>query len=131
MRKAALLFTTLFLLLACTGGYQKAEDAPDAAREFIRASLDGDYRRADFYLMRDSLNLLLFETQQKDYRNLSALQKENYRESSIRPLQIERVNDSLVNYTYYQSSNPKDTTVLRVVRQKGEWLIDLKSVVKM
>jgi hypothetical protein len=34
--------------------YSKAEDAQDAGREFIRASLDGNYDKAKFYLLKDS-----------------------------------------------------------------------------
>ncbi len=52
------LFIALLVLTvaACTGrkSYKKAEDAQDAAREFIRASLDGDYDKAEFYLFSDS-----------------------------------------------------------------------------
>jgi hypothetical protein len=46
------------------GGYKKAEDAQDAGTQFIRASLDGDYDKAAFYLLKDTTNLMLFEKQQ-------------------------------------------------------------------
>lgn len=110
---------------------QKAEDAQDAGRQFIRASLDGDYKKAGFFLLKDTTNLILFEKQQANYQQMSDGQKSRYRTATIRPVSITSENDSTTLYKYYQTSNPADTTLLRIVRQNGEWLVDLKSVIKM
>jgi hypothetical protein len=104
-----------------------AENAQDAGREFIRASLDGDYAKARSYLLKDSTNLFLIRQQQVNYEQMTAREKRNYRESAIRPIQILPENDSITLYRYYQTSNPKDTTTLRIVKHNGEWLVDLKS----
>lgn len=123
----------LFLLLAACSGensYRKAENSTDAAREFIRASLDGNYRKAAFYMLTDSTNDMLLDAQQRNYHALSPEEKESYREASIRPLEIRQINDSTASFKYYHSSNIKDTTTLRVVRLNGEWLVDLKSIIK-
>lgn len=111
--------------------YKKAEDAQDAGRLFIRASLDGDYNKAAFYLLRDSTNQLLFEKQQMNYGQLSSKEKSSYKNASIRPVAITPENDSTVLYKYYHTSNPSDTTTLRIIRHNGDWLVDLKSVIKM
>jgi hypothetical protein len=42
---------------------KKATSAQEAGTEFIRASLDGDYRKAEFYLLKDDANQRLFEKQ--------------------------------------------------------------------
>ncbi len=81
--------------------------------------------------MQDSVNLPLFDRQELNYKHLSDKEKSGNRESTIRPLEIKPLNDSVTNYTYYHTSNPKDTTTLRIVRIHGEWLVDLKSVIKM
>ena len=63
-----------FLAIAgCTagGGYEKAENAQDAGREFIRATLDGDHQKARFYLLQDTTNMLLIEKQQQNYNHSS------------------------------------------------------------
>jgi hypothetical protein len=51
----------VFILVACNSdnAYKKAENAQDAGREFIRASLDGNYEKAEYYLLQDSTNRLL------------------------------------------------------------------------
>jgi hypothetical protein len=112
------------------GGYEKAENALDAGREFIRGTLDGDHQKARFYLLQDTTNLLLIDKQQRNYQQLSREEKRKHRESSIHPLSIQKVNDSVTNYTYFNSYNPKDTTMIRIVKTKGDWLVDLKSILK-
>lgn len=125
------------LLIAALAGCQqteeskKAEDAQDAGRQFIRASLDGDYKKAEVFLLKDTTNLMLFEKQQANYKSLNDAQKSKYKDATIRPVSITSQNDSITLYKYYHTSNPNDTTVLRVVRRNGEWLVDLKSVIKL
>jgi hypothetical protein len=120
----------LFILFAaCAGGsYEKAENAQDAGREFIRATLDGDHKKAKFYMLKDTTNLLLIDRQQQNYNHLSMEEKRQHRESNIRPLNIKKVNDSVTSYQYYTTYNPKDTTTISIVKSNGDWLVDLKSI---
>jgi hypothetical protein len=104
-----------------------AQDAEEAGTRFIRASLDGDYAKARFYLLKDSTNLFLIKQQQSNYEQMGAGEKRDFRESSIRPIQILKENDSVTLYRYYYTANPKDTTSLRIKKQNGKWLVDLKS----
>ncbi len=121
---------TIFLLLfaiACNyeSQYKKAEDAQDAGREFIRASLDGDYYKAKFYMMEDSTNKFLLERWKSEYDNFSADEKAKYKDAEIVVLNINRESDSVTSYKYFNSYK-KDTTTVKVLRIKGEWLVDLK-----
>jgi hypothetical protein len=133
MKINTFLIVALLFIAACnnTASYTKAENATDAGREFVRAVLDGDYAKASYYLLRDSTNELLFEQQQTNYQLLSKEEKAAYKESSIRPVELKPENDSTTIFRYYHSANPRDTTPLRIVRRNGEWLVDLKSVIKM
>jgi hypothetical protein len=118
------------LLTACTnnGKYTKAEDAQDAGREFIRASLDGDLNKAKFYLLKDSANLYLLEKWKTDlYDKLKSEERRSYREASILPVRIANENDSTVIYVF-TNSYKKDTTSIRIIRQNKEWLVDLKNI---
>jgi hypothetical protein len=120
---------TLLLLTACSGShsYKKAEDAQDAGREFIRASLDGDYDKASFYLYSDTTNEMLLAKWKKDYDMLGHEEQKKYRDADILPINIQAVNDSITSYTY-ANTYKKDTTTIRVVRVKGDWLVDLKEI---
>lgn len=108
--------------------YAHATDAQDAGREFIRASLDGDMQKANFFMLRDSANDYVFDMWRKQYQQLSAEEKRAYREAQIRPVHIEKQNDSVVNYVYSNSYKPKDTTSIKIVRTGDYWYIDLKDI---
>ncbi|QEC42752.1 hypothetical protein [Pseudobacter ginsenosidimutans] len=131
MMKYLLLPVLALICWSCNqqDSYTKATDAQDAGREFIRASLDGDLKKAKFYLLKDSANLDLLDTwKRKHYDQLSSEDRRQYRDAQIRPVTIEPVNDSLVNYVYTNSFKEKDTTVLAVVKVNDEWLVDFKQV---
>ena len=117
-------------LYACSGedSYKKATDAQDAGREFIRASLDGNMKKASFYLLRDSVNDYFFNKWRDQYNKLSPEEKKLYQDAQIRPIQIENVNDSTVNYVFTNSYKQNDTTQIKVIRHSGEWLVDLKEI---
>lgn len=110
--------------------YKKAEDAQDAGREFIRASLDGNYEKARFYLFNDTTNtnVMLLDKWKKDYNQRSVEDKVNYKDASIIAIKVEPVNDSTVSFVYTNTFEPKDTTTIKIVKVSGEWLVDLKDI---
>ena len=112
-------FFIVLLVVSCTdeNKYTHAGDAQDAGTQFIRASLDGDYAKARFYLLKDSTNLLLIKKQQINYEQLSADKKRSNREAAIRPIEIKNENDSTTLYKYYHTSNTKDTTTIRIKKE--------------
>jgi hypothetical protein len=116
-------------VIACHEGktFKKAEDAQDAGRQFIRASLDGDYEKARFYLLNDSVNLLLISKWQEGFDKMDRDTRQQYREASILPISIQALNDSVTSYTYSNSFR-KDTTTVHIVHVNGEWLVDLKEI---
>lgn len=117
------------MAIACSdGSYSKAEDAQDAGRQFIRASLDGDYKKARFFMLKDDDNIRFLDKSHSDYNHLDKEARQLYRDAVIRPVNIEKVNDSLTRYSYYHTSNPSDTVTLNVLRYNDEWLVDLKSM---
>lgn len=126
----------IFLLVLCAlascnnnGEYKKAEDAQEAAREFIRASLDGNYEKASFYLYKDSagVNEMLLNKWRGDYNKWNQEDKVGHKEANIIVISTESVNDSTLNYVF-SNSYKKDTTTIKVVKAKGDWLIDLKDI---
>lgn len=118
-----------FVIYGCSGdSYQKAEDGQDAGREFIRASLDGNMEKASFYLLRDSVNDYVFNKWRQQYNNLSNEEKRQYRNAQIRPISIQKENDSTLSYVFTNSYKQQDTTVLKVVKSNGEWLVDMKDI---
>lgn len=131
MHKTFLLLTVI-LFTSCNNkaGYQKAEDAEDAGREFIRASLDGNYDKAYYYMYKDSTNTnkMILDKWRKDYSMLKQQDKVNYKEANIIAVNIDAVNDSTVNYVYTNTFEIKDTTIIKIIRVNDDWLIDLKDI---
>jgi hypothetical protein len=131
MKKISLLVITV-AIFSCNNetSFKKAEDAQDAGREFIRASLDGNYDKARFYLYSDSTNDFLFTRWKRDYDELSSDEKSKYKNSDIVVLNINKENDSVSTFKYFNSYK-KDTTTVKILRIKNEWLVDLKEFMKI
>jgi Flp pilus assembly protein TadD len=130
----SLLLAALIVFLAACGdphSFKKAENAQDAGREFIRASLDGNYEKASFYLYLDSSqqNKMMLDKWKRDYERLPDDERGKYKEADILPINIRNSSDSVTFYTY-ANSYKKDTTTIRIVRVDGEWLVDLKEIIK-
>ncbi len=126
-----LLFAGFAISCGNPDSYKKADDALDAASEFVRASLDGNYDKALFYLYKDSgdVNTMMLSKWKSDYDKLPQEDKVGKKEANIIVITTEKLNDSTLNYVY-SNSFKKDTTTLRIVRTNGEWLVDLKDIVK-
>jgi hypothetical protein len=120
------LFTAVLLLITgCTEpeGFKKPEDALDAAREFVRAVLDGDYKRAELYVLPEEDDIRLFN-RYKDYmKKQPDKERLGLKSSSILVNKVEQLNDSvsIVNYSNSFSKKPMD---IRVIRKDGEWWVD-------
>lgn len=135
MKNTTILVLAVVLMTSCGNNNSDKIVAPangfEAGREFVRAALDGDYRKAKDYLLADSINNQLIEQQEANYLKLEENVKYSYKTSSIRPVSITNPFDSVTIFRYYHSANPSDTTALRMLLKNGIWKVDLKSVIKM
>jgi hypothetical protein len=131
--KNSLLFAFILLILfSCTEGDKKKEEAPmpengmDAARKFLRAALDGDYKTVRSYSVNDSTNKQLLDISEWKYKNdVSPSDKNAYKSASIRFLKESHpVNDS-VTIVHYSNSFKNYHDSLKVIRTGNKWLIDL------
>lgn len=131
MKWTWILIASLFIF-SCENNetFVKAEDAEDAGREFIRASLDGNYDKAKFYLYKDSadFNIRLLDKWKASYDALNNDEKKGFKSASIMPIEIAPSEDSVFyTYTYYNSYK-KDTTTIRVLKANEDWLVDLRDL---
>lgn len=128
-RLFVLSFLSLFLFCACNNNSTEiptSENDVDAARNFIRSALDGDYAKAKNFMLTDSLNTQLLNTFEDNYqKNMAADDKRGYRESSIRMPDVRKINDS-ASVVFYSNSYKNTSDSLKVVRVNGQWLVDFK-----
>ena len=123
----------LFLFLsACNSSDKPAEEEAkpenemDAAGKFIRAALDGDYKKAKSFLLNDTTNKQMIEIYENNYNNkLTPEDKRAYKTASIRFLkETHKVNDS-VTIVHYSNSYKNIGDSLKIIRMNGQWFIDL------
>jgi len=122
-------FFLLLLFYSCnnkdTKTPAKSENDIDAAREFIRSALDGKFEQAKTYLLKDSSNMQYMDVAERSYEKIDPDTKNGYRSSSINIHNVTPVNDSTTIVIFSNSlKNDKDT--LRIIKTKGQWLVDLK-----
>jgi hypothetical protein len=127
--KTLLLFI-LVLLTACGGrqkDYRPAENALDAGREFINACLQGDFSRAAFFMLPGSGNEQKLKEIERGYREKDKEGRQQYRQASIN---INEVSEIAADTTVIKYSNSFDKIpeTIRVVRQNGNWLVDMITV---
>lgn len=120
----------LLLIAACNSNKktspQVSENNIDAVRNFIRAALDGKFDEARTYMLNDSVNINYMDVAERAYQKAEKTVKDGYRTSSIRIYSpVTDVNDS-VSIIVYSNSFKNDPDTLKVIRVKGQWLVDLK-----
>lgn len=125
--KFALSLLFLFLCIGCSNpkNYIPANDAFDAAREFVGACLKGDFERASFYMLQDEQNKGLLKEKEVKYRSTTASQQRQLGEASIQNITIEEItpNETIV---YYKNSYDNIGRKVKIIFTNKTWLVDFK-----
>jgi hypothetical protein len=118
----------LTLSVACNQAQKNApasENNIDAARNFIRAALDGKFNEARNFMLADSINNNYLDVVSRSYENLDPSIKDSYKGSTIIIKNTNELNDS-VSVIVYANSYKNDNDTLKVIKNDGQWLVDLK-----
>lgn len=120
-------FISLLFFVACNQSVKtkKNTDPLEAGREFIDASLTGDYDYAKKYLLADSTNLMYFERFVEFDKKKPATEKEGYKNANIIINSTENVSDS-VTIINYSNTYKKEPSKIKLVKKNNEWLVDFK-----
>ena len=121
-----LLFASIFLL-SCQQqpDFEIASSPLDGGRYFIESCLQGEFRKAKFYLLLDSANQGHFEQITKNYYELDKEGRQQLRQASIQINDISAI-DSSNSVINYQNSFEKVVHKLKVTQTKEGWKVDLK-----
>ena len=133
MKKRLFYFSFLFLFLySCNTDTNEqqvngvsSESDLDAARNFIRAALDGDYETGKKIMLIDSVNFQYFAEYEKMHMKLNSEEKRKFRQSSINVHALTPINDS-TTIIIYSNSYKKDQDTLKLLKTNGQWVVDLK-----
>ena len=102
-----------------------AENALDAGREFIDATLKGDFDKANFYMLQDGENKKLLQQYQTKYNAESKETQFALKQSVINILEVADVteNETIINYS---NSFDKKAHKVKVILTNGNWFVDFK-----
>lgn len=118
----------VFFSISCNQQVKKVKkntDPLEAGREFINASLTGDYDYAKQYLLTDSTNLMYFDRFVEFDEKKPSADKEGYKNANIIINSTENISDS-VTVINYSNTYKKEPAKIKLIRQKKEWLVDFK-----
>jgi hypothetical protein len=126
IKKIFLLPVICLLLFSCNSNAKKDPVTDTAvATTFIRSVLDNNFTTAQQYLLNDETNKQYFETFQHQYQSKDKSELEKYKAADIIINSLEPLKDTtIINYSNSYKKEMKNK--LRLVRNNGKWLIDLK-----
>ncbi|HEV8080369.1 MAG TPA: hypothetical protein VGP43_06640 [Chitinophagaceae bacterium] len=124
------IFLTAFIFLFFTSCNQQVKtvknaDPLEAGREFINASLTGDFEYAKKYLLADSTNLMYFDRFVDFDNKKPAADKEGYKSSNIIMYPTENISDS-VTVINYSNTYKKEPSKIKLIKKNNKWLVDFK-----
>lgn len=128
MRKFFLLVLLFQFFLSCNDSAVKTKknsDPLEAGREFIDASLTGDYDYAKEYLLADSINLMYFDRFVEFDNKKTAADKEGFKNANIIIDSTQTVSDS-VTIINYSNTYKKKPSKIKLIKLNNEWLVDFK-----
>jgi len=119
-----------FLLSSCMNNEKdaagKSENNIDAARNFIRAALDGKFTAARTFMLADSVNINYMDLAERSFQRIDQSTKDGYRSSSINIVSVKEAVKDSVTIVIYSNSFKNDRDTLKVVKAGGQWLVDFK-----
>ena len=126
MQRILLLLIFLVIILSsCDRQGSPSTDPLETGREFIDASLKGNYEEAKRYVLPDSVNIEYFNGLVKFNDRLSRDEKEGYKNANIIINSAENVSDSvmIINYSNTFKNTPSK---IKLVKINKEWRVDFK-----
>lgn len=117
---------TIMVLTSCNNTRKNPTTDIDVARSFIKDLLENDFKGAKEFLLDEEMNNQYFELSKKEFESKSKEVLEKYKESDIIINELKSVNDSVSVVNYSNSFNKEKKYLLKVVRQNGKWMVDLK-----
>lgn len=124
------IFYSIIILLFLFGCDQssktiKNSEPLDAGREFIDASLRGDYDYAKKYLFTDSTNMMYFDRFVEFDEKKPSTDKEGYKNANIIINSTENISDS-VTIINYSNTYKKEPAKLKLIKKSNAWWVDFK-----
>lgn len=124
-RRFSIIALVFISLASCSEpeGFKAPEDGLDAASSFVRATLDGDYAKAERYVMQDEEDLRLFERYKAHMKQVPEKERLGLKSANMIIDSVRTPSDS-VTMVHYSNTFHRKPTRLKAVRVAGGWWID-------
>ncbi|MDB5191647.1 MAG: hypothetical protein JWQ96_1210 [Segetibacter sp.] len=126
MKYVITILAFLFLLACNDKKAEKAENAIDAGRQFIDLSLKGKFNDAKQYMLQDDDNLYWLTKSNEAFNKYSEQEKTQFSQASINILEVADVVKDSVTIISFSNSYRNQPQKVKVVKYKGDWLVDFK-----
>ena len=126
--KRPLIILSMATLFASACSNNENVDRSDpliSGRGFIEASLKGNYKVAEKYLLKDSTNMEYFQGLKDFNMKLDAETRRGYSDANIIIDSSIAKSDS-VDVIYYSNSFKNKPSKIKLVKQNNDWLVDFK-----
>jgi hypothetical protein len=125
--KALVVIILIFLQWGCSNlsNNEMADNALDGGRYFLESCNQGDFKKANYYLLEGSENQSLLKDISTDYFALDKEGRQQLRQASIQINEIKALDNhqTIINY---QSSLDKVPHQIKVINTPSGWKVDLK-----
>lgn len=121
-----LLFIFLFACNQSNNEFEKPDNALDAGREFIQQSLQGKIGSASQYMLQDEDNKFWLNKWNEEFNKLSEQEKASYAQASIVITNVQETVPDSITVISFSNSYKKVPQKLKVVKYRGNWLVDFK-----
>jgi hypothetical protein len=126
MKPVLLIIFVIIFATACNNNNQVDRSDPlTSGRGFIEASLKGDYKTAEQYLLKDSTNMQYFQGLKDFNMKLDAETRRGYSDANIIVDSLISKSDS-VDVLYYTNSYKNKPSKIKLVKHNNDWLVDFK-----
>ena len=126
MKLSLRLLMLLIIFESCNNNDAKRPSTSVATgTEFIRATLDGNFKAAETLLLNDPQNTAMFDSYKTFYQRLPQEKKQAYKKASyiINMLTDENDSTTIINYSNSYMKQPMN---IKVVRKNEMWSVDFK-----
>lgn len=117
----------LFFCCSCAtnNSFEKATSALDGGRYFIESTLQGDFKKAKYFILQNDINRSILDSVSSNYFGLDKESRQQLRLASIQINEVSSIdsNNSVINY---QNSVDKTPRKIKVILTEDGWKVDLK-----
>ena len=126
MKLSLQILTLCIIICSCKNNDEKRPTtATETGTEFIRATLDGNFKSAEKLLLNDAQNTAMFDSYKTYYERLPQEKKQAYKKASyiINTLTDDNDSTTIINYSNSYMKQPMN---IKVVRRNETWSVDFK-----